>query len=186
MNENMVDISAHRSTGGKLNLRRFHQARWDEPIILELSQPGQRGILVPDVEPEIREQVGDVLATLPSNLRREQPPALPELSQPQVLRHYVHQSGNSIVERFRRSVEILFRGHAHAALEVFSRQGHPRIAMCLEHGNIDEEVGIESGFGYLYGNVIALDRPVRSGVEIDQFDAISFGINLGSEFFNHL
>jgi glycine dehydrogenase subunit 2 len=96
MNENMVDISAHRSTDGKLNLRRFHQARWDEPIILELSQPGQRGILVPDVEPEIREQVGDVLATLPNNLRRKQPPALPELSQPQVLRHYVRLSQENL------------------------------------------------------------------------------------------
>ncbi len=69
-------------------LRRFHQARWDEPIIFELSQPGQRGILVPAVEPGIRAQVGDVLARLPEGLRRREPPALPELSQPAVLRHY--------------------------------------------------------------------------------------------------
>ncbi len=69
-------------------LRRFHQARWDEPIILELSQEGQRGLLVPEVEPGIRQEVGDVLASLPPALRRREPPALPELSQPQVLRHY--------------------------------------------------------------------------------------------------
>ena len=62
------DISKHRFTNGKLNLRRFHQARWDEPIIFELSREGQRGILVPPVEKEIKEQAGDVLATLPEGV----------------------------------------------------------------------------------------------------------------------
>ena len=52
------DIGRHRFTDGKLNLRRFHQARWDEPIIFELSQPGQRGILVPEVEAGIRDKAG--------------------------------------------------------------------------------------------------------------------------------
>jgi glycine dehydrogenase subunit 2 len=69
-------------------LRRFHQARWDEPIIFDLSREGQRGLLVPGVEPAIRQEVGDVLAELPPGLRRKVPPALPQLSQPQVLRHY--------------------------------------------------------------------------------------------------
>jgi glycine dehydrogenase subunit 2 len=92
----MNDISKHRFTDGKLNPRRFHQARWDEPIIFELSQPGQRGILVPEVEPEIREQVGDPLAGLPEAMRRKEPPALPELSQPQVLRHYVRLSQENL------------------------------------------------------------------------------------------
>jgi glycine dehydrogenase subunit 2 len=92
----MNDISQHRFTAGRLNLRRFHQARWDEPIIFELSQPGQRGVLVPEVEPEIREEVGDVLATLPDGMRRKQLPGLPELSQPQVLRHYVRLSQENL------------------------------------------------------------------------------------------
>ncbi|MGB9668851.1 MAG: aminomethyl-transferring glycine dehydrogenase subunit GcvPB, partial [Anaerolineales bacterium] len=69
-------------------LRRFHQASWDEPIIFELSQPGQRGVIPPRVENEIVEQVGDVLDTLPPSMRRKTPPALPELSQIHVLRHY--------------------------------------------------------------------------------------------------
>ncbi len=79
-------------------LRRFHQARWDEPIIFELSPGGrgQRGILVPEVEDEIKNQVGDVLATLPQKMRRKQPPRLPELSQPQVLRHYVRLSQENL------------------------------------------------------------------------------------------
>ena len=90
------DISKHRFTNGKLNLRRFHQARWDEPILFELSQDGQRGILVPEVEEEIRDQVGDVVAALPDGVRRKQPPNLPELSQPQVLRHYVRLSQENL------------------------------------------------------------------------------------------
>jgi glycine dehydrogenase subunit 2 len=90
------DITGYRFTDGKPNLRRFHQARWDEPIIFELSRPGQRGILVPEVEGAIRDQVGDVLAVLPANLRRKQPPALPELAQPQVLRHYVRLSQENL------------------------------------------------------------------------------------------
>jgi len=92
------DISKHRYTNGKPNLRRFHQARWDEPIIFELSPEGwgQRGILVPEIEDETRDEVGDVLAILPENMRRKQPPKLPELSQPQVLRHYVRLSQENL------------------------------------------------------------------------------------------
>lgn len=90
------DITRHRYTNGKPKLRRFHQARWDEPIIFELSREGQRGILVPEVEDEIRDQVGDVVATVPESVRRKRPPNLPELSQPQVLRHYVRLSQENL------------------------------------------------------------------------------------------
>jgi glycine dehydrogenase subunit 2 len=88
--------SGQTSTREKPRLRRFHQARWDEPIIFELSREGQRGLLVPDVEEEIRNEVGDVMATLPENLRRRQPPDLPELAQPQVLRHYIRLSQENL------------------------------------------------------------------------------------------
>jgi len=91
-----LDITQQRFTGGKPNLRRFHQARWDEPVIFELSRAGLRAILVPEVEDEIRERVGDVLATLPPSMRRKEPPRLPELAQPQVLRHYVRLSQENL------------------------------------------------------------------------------------------
>ncbi len=90
------DITQQRYTDGKPNLRRFHQARWDEPINFELSREGQRGVLVPEVEEEIKDQVGDVLATLPLTVRRKAPPRLPELSQPQVLRHYLRLSQENL------------------------------------------------------------------------------------------
>jgi glycine dehydrogenase subunit 2 len=82
------DITKERYVDGKPRIRRFHQARWDEPVIFELSVPGQRGILVPEPEDEILAAAGDVLADLPDGMCRQQPPALPELSQPQVVRHY--------------------------------------------------------------------------------------------------
>jgi glycine dehydrogenase subunit 2 len=90
------DISKHRFTDGKLNLRRFHQARWDEPIIFELSQEGQRGIFVPAVDQTIKDEAGDVLGALPDGMRRQHPPKLPEISQPQVLRHYVRLSQENL------------------------------------------------------------------------------------------
>jgi len=90
------DISKHRFTDGKLNLRRFHQAKWDEPVIFELSVPGQRGILVPKPEEAITAAVGDALANLPEKMRRVEPPQLPELSQPQVLRHFVRLSQENL------------------------------------------------------------------------------------------
>jgi glycine dehydrogenase subunit 2 len=76
--------------------RRFHQARWDEAMIFELSQAGARGVLIPEVEAGISQEVGDVAATLPDTLRRKNPPALPELSQLHVLRHYARLSQENI------------------------------------------------------------------------------------------
>ncbi len=92
----MKNITAERYSNGEPKLRRFHQARWDEPIIFELSREGQRGILVPEVEDAIQKEAGDVLSTLPEGLRRETPPSLPEISQPQVLRHYLRLSQENL------------------------------------------------------------------------------------------
>jgi len=73
-------------------LRHFHQARWDEEIICEMSVPGERGILVPRAEEAICAEVGDGLSAIPEYLRRKQPPALPEVGQMRVLRHFLHLS----------------------------------------------------------------------------------------------
>ena len=77
-------------------VRRFHQARWDEPIIFELSTPGERGVLVTGVESGVRDAVGDVVADLPSGLRRDVPPALPEMGQMRVLKHYLRLSQENL------------------------------------------------------------------------------------------
>ncbi len=80
----------------KTKLRKFHQAKWDEPIIFELSNKGERGILMPEVEKGIEAEIGDGISKLPENMRRKQPPALPELSQMQVLKHYLRLSQENL------------------------------------------------------------------------------------------
>lgn len=66
----------------------FHQAKWDEPIVFELTNPGERGVLVPMATQTVVEAVGDGVGLLPKKLQRKQAPNLPEISQPRVLRHY--------------------------------------------------------------------------------------------------
>lgn len=92
----MKNITAERSTNGKPNLRRYHQARWDEPVIFELGQAGQRGILVQEVEEGIKTQVGDAMGGIPQVLQRKSSPKLPEMAQPAVLRHYDHLSQENL------------------------------------------------------------------------------------------
>ena len=80
----------------KTHLRRFHEASWDEPIIFELSEPGRRGVALPEVEPEILQATGGIDALLPPSLKRKKAPALPEVAQPQVLRHFLRLSQETI------------------------------------------------------------------------------------------
>lgn len=80
----------------KPSLRRFHQARWDEPILFELHAHGERGIAVPAVEPGVTEAVGDVVAELPPGVRRTRRPALPEIAQMRVLRHFLRLSQENL------------------------------------------------------------------------------------------
>ena len=76
--------------------RRFHQASWDEPIIFDLSVPGARGVLPPLPEPGVTALVGDPAAELPEAIGRATPPALPEMSQMHVVRHFERLSQENI------------------------------------------------------------------------------------------
>ncbi len=78
-----------RSSKVRLN---FHEAKWDEPIIYELSTPGERGVSVPKAAEDIARAVGDGVSDLPSGMRRKERVNLPELSQNRVLRHYMRLS----------------------------------------------------------------------------------------------
>jgi glycine dehydrogenase subunit 2 len=67
--------------------RRYHAAVWDEPLIMEQGAPGRRGTVPP----------GPIEATgiedlLPEGMRRTTPPALPEVAEPDALRHYLRLS----------------------------------------------------------------------------------------------
>ncbi|MGB9630945.1 MAG: glycine dehydrogenase subunit 2, partial [Candidatus Methanodesulfokora sp.] len=77
---------------GIVKLRRnFHEAKWEEPIIFELSNEGERGILVP-LDDRLEEEVGDGISVIPEHMRRKEPPRLPEISQMRVLRHFLRLS----------------------------------------------------------------------------------------------
>ncbi len=81
---------------GLVKLRRgFHEARWEEPIIFELSSEGERGIIVPRDE-KIEKIVGDGISELPKSMVRKKLPNLPELSQKRVLMHYLRLSQETL------------------------------------------------------------------------------------------
>ncbi|MGC8932975.1 MAG: aminomethyl-transferring glycine dehydrogenase subunit GcvPB [Candidatus Methanodesulfokora sp.] len=81
---------------GIVKLRRnFHEAKWEEPIIFELSNEGERGILVP-LDDRLEEEVGDGISVIPEHMRRKEPPRLPEISQMRVLRHFLRLSQETL------------------------------------------------------------------------------------------
>jgi len=90
----LEEIGRLRRDGG--SLRDYHATRWDEPLIMEQSVPGERGVLVSPPEPEVIAEVGDPLALVPEGCRRESLPNLPELSQYQVMRHYLRLSQETL------------------------------------------------------------------------------------------
>ncbi len=84
----------HTSPAAPGSVRRFHAARWDEPVIFELSVPGARGVLPPRPDREVPELTPD--ERVPEAIRRRNPPALPELSQQAVVRHYLRLSQETL------------------------------------------------------------------------------------------
>lgn len=70
---------------------RYRQADWSEPLIFELSNPGRTGHMLPMLEAEIE---GDIPTEdlVPESIYRVKTSGLPEVSELQVLRHYIHLS----------------------------------------------------------------------------------------------
>ena len=80
----------------KKKTKNFHQAKWDEPIIFELSVKGEKGIVMPETETGIIDEVGDGLSGIPENMVRKTAPALPQISQMRVLKHYLRLSQETL------------------------------------------------------------------------------------------
>ena len=76
----------------KSKIRKYHAAVWDEPLVMQLSQSGRRGAYPPVTESGIKSLVGDVEDLIPKVLRRIKPIDLPEMSEFEVQRHYLHLS----------------------------------------------------------------------------------------------
>ena len=81
MQEKLEDNARLRREGGLL--RDYQAARWDEPIAMELGRPGERGVIPPQAT-DVAAEVPEAAELLPRELRRSAPPALPEISQPQL------------------------------------------------------------------------------------------------------
>ena len=73
-------------------MRDYRAPRWNEPLIMEMGTPGERGMFVPLAEPEVTAAVGAAAAYIPKGMARAAAPDLPEISQHQALRHYLRLS----------------------------------------------------------------------------------------------
>lgn len=71
---------------------RYQGVRWNEPLVTDLSTPGQRGINLPPLDAVIADLRKNALDAIPPSLRRSSAPLLPELAQPLVVRHYLRLS----------------------------------------------------------------------------------------------
>lgn len=71
---------------------KVRQAKWDEPLLFERSNPGVVGHDFPPVEPDIKKVVGKLGEILPSKMFRKELPKIPEVSEPGVARHFTRLS----------------------------------------------------------------------------------------------
>lgn len=71
-------------------MRDYHQAVWDEPLLVEIGRMGRRGITMP-VEEFIEDSIDDPLNLVPEKLLRKEVP-LPNISQLQAVRHFTRLS----------------------------------------------------------------------------------------------
>jgi glycine dehydrogenase subunit 2 len=77
-------------------LRRYHAAVWDEPIVMEMGVAGRRGCHFPLADDKMLAAVGAAADLVPQSMRRRSRAALPEMSEPDVLRHYLHLSQETL------------------------------------------------------------------------------------------
>ncbi len=77
-------------------LKKYHAPVWSEPVIMEMGYPGRRGLVLAEAEPEIRNQFPEPSALVPPSMRRKEAPALPEMTEPEVLYHYLRLSQQTL------------------------------------------------------------------------------------------
>ncbi len=75
----MTASIAHRS---KAQFAGVHAARWAEPVVMEMTYPGRRGVVFDDAP----------APALPEGAMRKAAPVLPEMTEHDALRHYLHLS----------------------------------------------------------------------------------------------
>ena len=74
------------------NGNRERQAKWNEPLLFERTNPGVIAHRFPTPEDAIRKQVGKLSDIIPESMARKNPPKLPEVSEPAIVRHFTRLS----------------------------------------------------------------------------------------------
>lgn len=80
----------------KSKIRKYHAPVWDEPLVMQLGSQGRQGVAMPVTEPDISAAVGDPENLVPASMRRATKLELPELSEFEVQRHYLHLSQQTL------------------------------------------------------------------------------------------
>nr|MDO8132904.1 aminomethyl-transferring glycine dehydrogenase subunit GcvPB [Candidatus Njordarchaeum guaymaensis] len=70
----------------------FRQAKWDEPLVFDLGKEGRTGFRLPNISKEMEEVVGEPRQLVSSTMRRKKMPTLPQLSEVEVVRHFIRLS----------------------------------------------------------------------------------------------
>ena len=78
-----------------MTLRRYHAAVWDEPLVMEMGAPGRRGVVF-DRPSRTWSPRSATSRHSCRRMWRSAPPVLPELSEPEVLRHFLHLSQETL------------------------------------------------------------------------------------------
>ncbi|WP_417280874.1 aminomethyl-transferring glycine dehydrogenase subunit GcvPB [Celeribacter sp.] len=76
--------------------KEYHAPVWNEPVIMEMGHPGRRGLLFGAAEEAVSKEVSNPMALVPEGMRRTTPPALPEMTEPEVLYHYLRLSQQTL------------------------------------------------------------------------------------------
>ena len=71
----------------------WRQAKWDEPLVFELTKARRETFkVISEFSDEAKEFIKDILNALPKNLIRKEPPRIPDLSEIEVVRHFTRLS----------------------------------------------------------------------------------------------
>ena len=81
-----------KKSSDTVKLRNFHSASWDEPVVMQLGVPGRRGQVFAKPDAAVVKKAGKVDSLIPKELARATLPKLPEMTEPEVQRHYLHLS----------------------------------------------------------------------------------------------
>ncbi len=75
-------------------MKKYHQASWNEPLLIEMSKSGRQAFSLPELKPEVLSAINEDRPEnlIPEKMRRKTDLLLPEVSEPEIVRHYVRLS----------------------------------------------------------------------------------------------